>query len=182
MYNLITKHDLNQRPALRLEDIVDDLKTLDFVEFHNAIVNKQKNTTQMMLHFALHRYAMRTRLNYIAPQLERYINQTSDRTKSQSFKGYSHCLRLLYQAQDLLNFGEFKFPFDKKRLSLLQNIKNKKIDEKTVDKIIHQELADVLKLQNTKNYNNQNVLNYLDSIINRFQSRFSILNKIEVYK
>jgi hypothetical protein len=56
------------------------------------------------------------------------------------FKGLYHALRLIYEANDLYDYGEFKIPFSKERHDMLLKIKTSNINEDFLFNMIDTEI------------------------------------------
>jgi len=144
----------------------------DFVLTEVPVLKEQ--SVQEVIEFTLMQYPMGARINYVIDKLEYLQSKTSHRKKTKSTKGLSHCLRLLYQAQDLLRTGEFSFPLSKDRLDKIMQIKVGTMDIKDIKVLIEQEFKIVKSLESTSYSNKKSVQRRLVIIKDTLQARMEI--------
>jgi len=77
----------------------------------------------------------------IDKRLKRYGHRQKNMAKSGvEFKGLYHALRLIYEANDLFDYGEFKIPFDTERHTMLKSIKEGTAKQEDIFKLIDDEI------------------------------------------
>ena len=90
------------------------------------------------------------------------------------FKGLYHSLRLIYEANDLLDYGEFKFPFSEERLKILWDIKSGNVDQNWLFDTIDEEIEKIrIRDMNTIS-NGPFVKGRLDRLEDSIRGRFSV--------
>lgn len=194
------QHSVNADFYKTREDMLFFLMSLDKNKGHKLIDHKQfiteyiKNNTnistknvpvaiggmeQEVIEFALLQFPLNAKIEYIVENLKQKQKNASYRLKDGSTKGLSHCLRLLYQAEDLLSESkEFKFPFDEKRLNMLKKIKSGTIAKELIKKEIDETLNRVKQLDFEKQDNSKQVSNIIDNILFRLNGIMRIASVI----
>jgi hypothetical protein len=131
----------------------------------NIIKTKtDKFTEHPTIDIGFRKFQWRAKVSYVIKELNKFIKVAGNRQKNivekgQDLKGLYHCLRLLYEGEDILNKGKLFFPFDKERYDLLFKIKNNKIKEKEALKIVEKQLEKVRNLEELI-LSNQDEINY----------------------
>lgn len=106
---------------------------------------------------------------HVVTQIETRLNRYGHRQKSMAksgveFKGLYHALRLIYEANDLFDFGEFKIPFDKSRYSILKSIKEGSMNQDDIFKLIDGSIDDLYSREKDVISNRKNVETTIDKI------------------
>ena len=145
------------------------------VRFYFAPVSKD-SPDQEFIEFARSKQPMEAKVSYVMDALEQKINNASHRKKDgKAYKGLSHCLRLLYEAQQLLSTGEFQFPFSKERTELLYKAKTGQLSDETIKDLIESELEKTRLLEDNTPEDKHAI-----SIIEKLQ--FRLLGKMKLEK
>lgn len=136
-------------------------------------------TYQKVIEFALHQYPLRARISYIMEQLKTHIDGASHRKKDRkAYKGLSHCLRLLYQAQDLLSEGKFNFPFDSARHKILLDAKNGLLSDEELRDIIEKEKEKTQILDKNSSHD-KHAINIIEKLSNNLEARMGITSLLD---
>ena len=107
--------------------------------------------------------------------LSRYGHRQKERAKSGvEFKGLYHALRLIYEANDLYDNGEFKIPFDKEKHNLLKKIKNSDINKDWLFNFIDTEIEKLYKRENLTYSNKKEVGRRIDKLLFKIESKQKI--------
>ncbi len=94
------------------------------------------------------------------------------------YKGLYHSLRLIYEANDILDYGEFRFPFGEKRMHTLRSIKNGTVDQDWLFDTIDQEI-EKLRIRDMNLVSNRKVVEArLDRVEDALRGRMSISQKL----
>lgn len=98
------------------------------------------------------------RVSTLLDGCQEMLGRFGHRQKSQAeagclWKGLYHALRLLYEAQDLIAYGELRLPFDKVRHNNLKNIKDSKLSKEEVFELVTSNLAEVQNYDETQRLN-----------------------------
>jgi len=104
--------------------------------------------------------------------------QRSMAQDGKEYKGLYHSLRLIYEANDVLDFGELRFPFDEGRMSTLRSIKNGTVDQGWLFDTIDSEIEKLrIRDMNLKS-NRREVEARLDRTISALRGRMSVHQKL----
>lgn len=179
--SFLTSLDLNK--GKRLIDHKCDL--YDFIK-KNAYISTKKvpvaigGMEQEVVEFALLQFPINAKIDYIVENIKQKQLNSSHRLKNGSTKGLSHCLRLLYQAEDLLSESkEFIFPFDEKRLKILKLVKSGNMNKELIKKEIEETLGRVKKLDFEKKDNSKQVAHIIDKILFLLDGKINISSLIK---
>lgn len=181
VYNFLKSLDTEENA--RLSDFEKEFeefsKKRKDVEFKYVKVHKEESK-QKVVEFSLHQFPIRVKIKYMLSQLEGHLSNASHRKKDRkAYKGLSHCLRLLYEAQQLLSEGEFHFPFTKERQSLLMKAKTGQIDDTYLRTLVEEELCKVKEFRSSFVKTN-NSIHYIDKLDNILRARMNILKKMDI--
>ena len=92
--------------------------------------------------------------------LQRYGHRQKNMAQSGvEFKGLYHALRLIYEANDLFDYGQLHIPFNNERMKMLLNIKTGNIDEQQLFDLIDNELESLFKREKTT-ISNRSMIEY----------------------
>lgn len=98
------------------------------------------------------------------------------------FKGLYHSLRLIYEANDLLDIGEFRFPFSPERLKVLWDIKTGNVDQNWLFDTIDEEI-EKLRIRDISVVSNRKIVeSRLDRLENTLRGRMSIMSATQLQK
>lgn len=138
---------LQFKPHTRLKDIWNDIKKYsdgnDFIHFTTSRTGNNNSVPSIKI--AQRLYQSTVRVNYVTETLKKKLETYGHRQKSMAkdgveFKGLYHALRLIYEANDLYDYGEFKIPFSKERHDMLLKIKTSNINEDFLFNMIDTEI------------------------------------------
>lgn len=94
-------------------------------------------------------------------------------------KGLMHSLRLIYEANDILDFGSLILPFDEKRMKILRSIKSGDVDQDYVFNLIDEGVIN-LQYKSLAVKNNKKQVQYrIDKILFTLRGRNEIFNAIK---
>lgn len=132
------------------------------------------------IEIGLRKFQWGAKISYVVKELEKSIKVAGNRQENivkngQDLKGLYHCLRLLYEGEDLLLKGNIEIPFSKERHDLLYKIKNNEIEEKKASKIVMKQLKKVQSIEESC-VSNQNRIDYR---INKIQFLLEGIMKIQ---
>lgn len=134
-------------PHTRLRDIWGDIK--EYAKDDTQIIfttsltgnNNRVPTVKIAQRF----YQDTVKTSYVVDAIDTRLKRYGHRQKNMAesgveFKGLYHALRLIYEANDLFDHGEFKIPFDKKRHSVLKSIKDGIAEQDFIFNLIDDEI------------------------------------------
>ena len=162
-WNLIKKYASNKENGLELIKT----KTGTFVEHPTINIGNRM-------------FQWRSPIDYVIRELNKFIKNAGNRQKNivengRDLKGLYHCLRLLYEGEDLLTKGELEIPFNRERHKVLKEIKNNNMEEKEVVKIVENQLQKVNDLEMTV-LTNQALIDYrTEKILNNLEAKMKII-------
>lgn len=172
-----------QKGELRLNFHRDRLNRFVSENKDHFLIKKVSSNKQLsfqeVIEFSLLQFPVNNKMSDIVSVLDKHLSKTGHRKKEGSTKGLSHCLRLLFEAQDIFLHGEFKFPFSEDKTQLLKDIKTGKLNNKEIiANIIEKELMRVKKLENNHVSVEHKVKYTLNKYINNLKAKMEILNII----
>lgn len=130
-------------------------------------------------------YPYSATIEYVVGEIGIVNSRYGHRQKSMAssgveFKGLYHALRCIYEANDLLDYGELKIPFDKERHDTLRKIKNGEVDQTWLFDLIDRELKELSIREKYTKSNRLIVGARLEKLENLIRGKFSIWNKISL--
>lgn len=158
-----------------------DIKGIRFVE--TKISNSGNTKFIPTLNIAERDHQYTSSIKYVAEAIQNILDKYGHRQKNMAasgveFKGLYHALRLIYEANDLLDFGEFVFPFNQERHQILSNIKNGKVTQDYVFSLIDSEIEKLYDREKLVISNKERVQREIDRLDFLLRGRFSIQSKI----
>ncbi len=132
---------------LRLNEIWKDIeeyaKDNDMITFTESRTGNNKYVPSLKI--AQRLYQNTVKVEYVRETIRQKLKTYGYRQRNMAnagveFKGLYHALRLIYEANDLFDYGELKLPFNKERHKLLLNIKTSNIDKQTLFDLIDKEI------------------------------------------
>lgn len=139
---------LKQYPVhTRLRDIWKDLEQYaegnDYIIFTTSLTGKNNEVPTIKV--AQRMYQNTVTIDYVYNAIDKRLDRYGHRQKNMAasgveFKGLYHALRLIYEANDLFDYGEFKLPFDKTRWFMLKSIKEGNINQDFLFELIDEEI------------------------------------------
>lgn len=174
---------LDQSKGIRLEDHWTKILEYSENKKRGLTITKSKTdkfTEHPTIEIGFRRFQWRCKISYVVRELNKFIKVAGNRQKNivekgKDLKGLYHCLRLLYEGEDLLTKGNLFIPFDKKRHDILWDIKNNIMEENKAVKIVEKQLLKIRRLEE-KVLSNQDIL---DNRIERIQESLKGRMKIE---
>jgi len=158
-------------PHTRLKHIWKDIqeygKDRDLVIFTKSRTGKNVEVNSVKI--AQRLYQNTVTVNYvweaIDARLERYGHRQKNMAESGvEFKGLYHALRLIYEANDLFDHGEFKLPFDKTRWFMLKSIKEGNIDQNFLFELIDEEIDKLQSREKSTVWNKSQVQHKVEKL------------------
>lgn len=124
-------------------------------------------------------YQNTVRVDYIIDAIETRLERYGHRQKAMAehgveFKGLYHALRLIYEANDLFDHGEFKIPFDKERFNTLKSIKEGVADQDFIFSLIDDEIDKLYDREKKVASNKEMVQNRIDKLIFNLEGKKKI--------
>lgn len=156
-------------PHTKLKDIWSDIKEYGKddkqIIFTTSLTGKSTNVPTLKI--AQRFYQSTVKTGYIVKGIRERLKKYGHRQKNMAksgveFKGLYHALRLIYEANDLYDYGELKLPFDKNRHKLLHDIKNSNIDQDIIFETIDRHLDALYTREKDTIYNKKQVSDFID--------------------
>ena len=157
---------------IRLKEIWKDIKEYgkdeSLVSFTTSLTGN--NTIIPTIKLAQRMYQNTVKIDYIKDALKDRLERHGHRQRNMAasgveFKGLYHALRLIYEANDLYDYGEFKLPFDKERHSMLLKIKTSDIDQDFLFNLIDNEIEKLYNIEKTVVSNKEQVSHLIDKLL-----------------
>lgn len=152
----------------------------NFVKITTTKVNNNNVKVELPSLVVANRLHQNTvKISYVIEAIETVMSRYGHRQKSMAadgveFKGLYHAMRLIYEANDLLDFGEFTFPFDHTRHDILKSIKNGTINQDKLFEMIDFEIEELNKRESLVKSNRKEVEDRLDKLIFSLRGKMSI--------
>jgi len=138
-----------------------------FINFTESRTGNNKYVPSLKI--AQRLYQNTVRVDYVVGQLRQKLETYGHRQKSMAkdnveFKGLYHALRLIYEANDLYNYGELKLPFSKEKHDMLLKIKTSNIDQDFLFNLIDNEIGKLYNRERLVISNRSNVEDRIERI------------------
>jgi hypothetical protein len=180
--NFLKKWPPHDKLVDHWEDILNWGKEKEGIRFTNTKVSNselKKLIPAIVIAERLHQNT--SSIKYVTEAIETVLSRYGHRQKNMAssgieFKGLYHAMRLIYEANDLYDLGELKFPFSEEKHNLLKRIKNGDIEEKYLFDLIDNEIKKIYKRESLFKNNKKEVENRIDNIEFRLRGRLSIHN------
>jgi len=134
-------------PHTRLKDIWSYIEAYaennDFIHFTDSLTGNNNRVPSLKIAQRLFQNTVKVEYvrDALKTKLERYGHRQRNMAKDGvEFKGLYHALRLIYEANDLYDHGEFKLPFSKERHDILLKIKTSAVDQDYIFNLIDNEI------------------------------------------
>ena len=172
-------------PKTRLEAIWPELKEYanrnSFITFTTSKTGNNKLVPSLKI--AQRLYQDTVRVSYISDAIGLRLATYGHRQKSMAadgveFKGLYHALRLIYEANDLFDYGEFKLPFSKYRHDTLKSIKYSTASQETVFGLIDEGIEHLRSRESEITSNKINIGKFIDKIIFKIDGMYKIKHLI----
>lgn len=131
----------------RLIDIWGDIKEYAKDNSHIIFTTSLTGSNNRVptLKIAQRFYQNTVKTSYVVDAIDTRLKRYGHRQKNMAkhgveFKGLYHALRLIYEANDLFDHGEFKLPFDKKRFNTLKSIKEGVMGQEEIFDLVDSEI------------------------------------------
>ena len=110
------------------------------------------------------------RVQRLIEQIQITLDKYGHRQRSMAkdgveYKGLYHAMRLIYEANDLYDYGEFKIPFSKERHKFLLDIKTSNIDQNFLFDTIDKAVEDLYNREKEIKNNKYSVGQTIDKLI-----------------
>jgi predicted nucleotidyltransferase len=161
-------------PHTRLKDIWGEIK--EYAKNDNQIVFTESFTGKKemvpTLKLAQRLYQNTVRVDYVTKALKQRFDTYGHRQKSMAvsgkeFKGLYHALRLIYEANDIFDYGEMQLPFSPERHQMLRNIKDGNIEQEELFNLIDSEIDRLYNREKETTSNKERVQYTINKIINQ---------------
>ena len=168
-------------PHTRLNTIWSDIKGYakdnDFITFTTSRTGN--NNSVPSLKIAQRLYQNTVRVDYVTDAIKQRLETYGHRQKNMAsdgveFKGLYHALRLIYEANDLFDYGEFKLPFNKYRHETLKSIKFSIASQETIFGLIDNGIEYLYSRENEVVSNKKSVGNFIDKKIFDLEGSYKI--------
>lgn len=159
-------------PETRLVDIWADIK--EYAKDDSQIIfttSLTGNSNEVpTLKIAQRLYQNTVKVNYVVDGIDRRLKKYGHRQKNMAasgveFKGLYHALRLIYEANDLFDNGEFKIPFDLDRHAILRSIKDGTADQDYIFSLIDNEIDKLYDRERQVKTNRPEIENRIDKLL-----------------
>lgn len=183
--DFIKKWEPSDRLADHWKDILDYGNKIEGIRFTNTKINNSEKSKEIpSIVIAERLYQNTTSIKYLTESLESVINRYGHRQKNMAesgveFKGLYHALRLIYEANDLFDTGQLRFPFSEERHNLLKKVKEGDIDKEYLFNIIDEEINSLYNKETLIKSNRKEVEKRIEDLEFRVRGRISILNYIQ---
>ena len=180
LLKFLEKYDNHTRIKDIWKDVEEYAKNDNMISFTESRTGN--NVYVKSFKIAQRLYQNTVTVEYIRQAIKQRLETYGHRQRNQAsagieFKGLYHSLRLIYEANDLYDYGEFKIPFNKKRQELLLKIKTSNIDQETLFNFIDKEI-DLLYKREKKMSNNSN-RHQVGNLIDRLYFKLEGQKKVE---
>ncbi len=124
---------------------------------------------------------------YVIGAVEHICSQYGNRQKSTAesgadFKTLYHAMRLIYEANDILDYGELSLPFSEERFKMLWNIKYGDVDPELLVEMLNSKI-DKLEVRSKTLVSNKYCYEHkLEKMIYTIKGRLEVANVIAGYK
>lgn len=113
--------------------------------------------------------------NAIKQRLETYGHRQKNMAKDGvEFKGLYHALRLIYEANDLFDYGEFKLPFNESRHETLKGIKYSTMKQQTIFDLIDNGIEYLYDREKGAVSNKEQVGHLIDKLIFNIHGKYKV--------
>lgn len=162
----------NSGTNLRLKDVWDEIKEYAKDDANGVLFTEVKtgvNNIHPAIDVGLRKFQWDFKIDYVIKELSKTIEKAGSRSidvleNGKNFKGLYHCLRVLYEAEDILTEGVLHIPFSKERHENLFNIKNNCVNEDKVLELINNQLEKVKSLEEKNRSNRKEIVDRIDKI------------------
>lgn len=129
-------------------------------------------------------YQNTVKTNYIVDMIDTRLKRYGHRQKNMAksgveFKGLYHALRLIYEANDLFDYGEFKLPFNSERHNTLKSIKAGTVTQEFVFTLIDGEIEKLFEREHNLKSSGKDNRHSVEYIINKIKFKLEGAKKIQ---
>lgn len=178
-------------PHTRLKDVWADIKEYakddSQVIFTTSLTGNNNSVPTVKI--AQRFYQDTVRVDYVVDAIDERLKKYGHRQKNMAahgveFKGLYHALRLIYEANDLFDHGEFKIPFDKERHNTLKSIKDGTMLQDDIFNLIDDEIDKIYDREKEVKTNKPDVENRIDKMLFQLegQKKIEYLTRRQVWK
>lgn len=177
-----------RHPHIRLNTFWDEIKAFCEDEKNigakisrTAICNSDLNKEIPTIVIAARMHQWTASVSYVKDSINHIISKYGHRQKSTAevggdYKTLYHSLRLIYEANDILDYGELRFPFSQEVHQKLMEIKNGITEPDELYIIINDEIEKLIKKSNSIISNKKEYEHKLDTMIFTLKGRLEIEN------
>ena len=172
---------LEKGTASRMHEIWDDLKEYGkddpLIVFTQSLTGNNKSVPTVKVAQRLYQWTVK--IGYVIDAIEYRIEMYGHRQKKMAetgkeYKGLYHALRLIYEAQDLFDFGELNLPFSRDRLDTLMMIKLGLMEQDKVHKLIDDGIEEIYYREKNTPSNRHIVESRIDRLLFRYQGKMEL--------
>ena len=159
-------------PYTRLKDIWTDIKEYSKndpqIIFTTSLTGNNNRVPTVKIAQRFYQNTVKT--SYVVDAIDNRLKRYGHRQKNMAkhgveFKGLYHALRLIYEANDLFDHGEFKIPFEKGRLNTLKSIKEGIMKQDDVFELIDSEIDKLYNREKEIKTNRPNIERRVDRLL-----------------
>lgn len=166
-----------------IEDFCADEKNTGVKISRSAINNSDLSKEMPAVVIAARMHQWTASAGYVTEAIKHVISGYGHRQKSTAdtggdFKTLYHSLRLIFEANDILDYGELSFPLSQERRDKLLEIKNGKSDPDELFGLINEEIAKLIVRSQNVVSNKKDYEHKLDQMIFTLKGRFEVNNLI----
>ena len=159
-----------------------DKEGIRFTEAKVSNAEEHKKIPSIVIAERLHHSSVT--IKYVSEAIEHIISHYGHRQKNMAesgveYKGLFHALRLIYEANDLIDHGKFIFPFDKKRHDILKSIKFCEMGQEEVFTLIDDEVKKLYEKEKLVISNRKTVEKRIDDLEMALRGRMSVNNALK---
>lgn len=150
------------------------------IKFLNSVIDDKKSSKNINSIVVASRMHISTAtVGYVIDAIEKICETYGHRSKDmatgeENYKGLYHAMRLIYEANDIFDYGEFKLPFSEERHRTLWNIKNNNVDKDWLFSTIDDEIEKIRIRDMNSVSNRKEVEHILDKLESTLKGRMTL--------
>lgn len=166
--NFLRKYPPHTRFVDIWEDIKEYAKNDPQIIFTTSLTGNNNSVPTVKIAQRFYQNTVKT--SYVVDAIDTRLQRYGHRQKNMAasgveFKGLYHALRLIYEANDLFDYGEFKIPFDSQRHSVLKSIKEGVAEQDYIFFLIDDEIDKLYDREKDVKTNKPEVESRIDKIL-----------------
>lgn len=177
----LMKFLLDFPPHTRMNTIWKELEVYakgnSFISFTTSKTGNNKSVASFKV--AQRLYQNTVRVDYITDAIKQRLTTYGHRQKNMAsagveFKGLYHALRLIYEANDLFDYGEFKLPFNEYRHNTLKEIKFSTMKQQTIFDLIDNGIEYLYDREKEAVSNKKQVGHFIDKLLFKINGTYKV--------